>query len=335
MPLPLALVAVPAVLGLVGLKKGYDAYSSRAEAQDLETTAHDTLSKALRALREARSRCAAALGRLGELKVDVWNRQLGRFVFLFGELRNVDLRGAARIDRIGEVEFTTEDLAEIKASTEFCREVAAGGALAIGSGALVGLASFGGATMYATASTGAAISSLSGAAFTNATLAWFGGGALTAGGAGIAGGVAVLGGIVAAPVLAVGGLVLAATARKGLASARIRNARLRKTAAAAASATSVVNQIHAGANQARAMITDLDKRFGAVLDELSLVMATNGLDYAQYSDSDKRAVHVALLFAQGLKIFLDTPILTKDGLLEKERLDQAIEQVRKLLDLMT
>ncbi len=45
---------------------------------------------------------------------------------------------------------------------------------------------------YATASTGTAITTLSGAAATNATLAWFGGGSIAAGGSGVAGGAVVL-----------------------------------------------------------------------------------------------------------------------------------------------
>ncbi|MCH5316104.1 MAG: hypothetical protein J1E81_09325 [Eubacterium sp.] len=48
------------------------------------------------------------------------------------------------------------------------------------------------ATTFGTASTGAAISSLSGAAAANAALAWLGGGALTAGGGGMAAGNALL-----------------------------------------------------------------------------------------------------------------------------------------------
>jgi len=69
---------------------------------------------------------------------------------------------------------------------------AAGGTLAVGSWAMV--AAFG------SASTGFAITGLSGVAATNATLAWFGGGALAAGGAGMSGGIAVLGGIAALPL---------------------------------------------------------------------------------------------------------------------------------------
>lgn len=79
---------------------------------------------------------------------------------------------------------------------------ATGGSLAYGA--------FLAAATYGTASTGTAISSLSGAAATKAALALLGGGSLTAGGAGIAGGTMVLAGIVAAPVavLGAGGIYL-------------------------------------------------------------------------------------------------------------------------------
>ncbi|MGL5915555.1 MAG: hypothetical protein ACRCZG_04765, partial [Culicoidibacterales bacterium] len=68
-----------------------------------------------------------------------------------------------------------------------------GGSTAIGAWGLVSL--------IGSASTGTAISSLSGVAATNATLAWFGGGSLATGGAGMAGGLWVLGGLVAAPIV--------------------------------------------------------------------------------------------------------------------------------------
>ncbi|MYN66916.1 MAG: hypothetical protein F4X11_18095 [Acidobacteria bacterium] len=63
------------------------------------------------------------------------------------------------------------------------------------------------ATTFGTASTGTAISALSGAAATNAALAWLGGGALAAGGGGMAAGNALL--ALAGPVgWTVGGLAL-------------------------------------------------------------------------------------------------------------------------------
>lgn len=90
-----------------------------------------------------------------------------------------------------------------------------GGAGGAATGAAVGsaaaYAAFTGVAMFGTASTGAAISGLTGIAATNATLAVLGGGTLAAAGGGIAAGTLLLTGIVAAPIaiLAAGGLYLA------------------------------------------------------------------------------------------------------------------------------
>lgn len=66
------------------------------------------------------------------------------------------------------------------------------------------------ATTFGVASTGTAISALSGAAATNAALAWLGGGALAAGGGGMASGTALL--TMAGPIgWAVGAFMLAST----------------------------------------------------------------------------------------------------------------------------
>lgn len=76
--------------------------------------------------------------------------------------------------------------------TEALIASSSGGIAAVGAYTAVGI--------LGTASTGTAIGTLGGVAATNATLAWFGGGAIAAGGGGIAAGAAVLSGIVAAPV---------------------------------------------------------------------------------------------------------------------------------------
>jgi len=69
---------------------------------------------------------------------------------------------------------------------------AAGVAAGVGTAALAPTAAMAVATTFGTASTGAAISGLSGAAATNAALAWLGGGAIAAGGGGMSAGSAML-----------------------------------------------------------------------------------------------------------------------------------------------
>jgi hypothetical protein len=87
-------------------------------------------------------------------------------------------------------------------------ESAAGAIAGVGVGAGTAAGVFSAVSALATASTGAAIASLSGAAASSATLAWLGGGSLAAGGMGVAGGTAVLTGVVALPALLAVGAVL-------------------------------------------------------------------------------------------------------------------------------
>ncbi|MFT6920414.1 MAG: hypothetical protein ACJA2G_003063 [Cognaticolwellia sp.] len=83
---------------------------------------------------------------------------------------------------------------------------ASGSALAVGSWTMV--------ATIGTASTGTAIGTLSGAAAFNATMAWFGGGAIAAGGAGIAGGLMVISGIVLFPLIILWGYTIHKKAKK-------------------------------------------------------------------------------------------------------------------------
>lgn len=104
-------------------------------------------------------------------------------------IQQEDLANLARVEQ-------TITMGEIAASS--VKGVASGIATATGAWALVG--------HIGVASTGTMIGSLTGAAATNATLAWFGGGALAAGGGGMALGTVALGGIFAVPALLVSGI---------------------------------------------------------------------------------------------------------------------------------
>ena len=335
MPLPLLPIGIAVVLGLFGAKKGYDAYSDNEEAESLNREAKDIFDKDKKRLKTARTRCTKELEALGQLKFEIWDRQIGRYVSLMEQLVNYRLTGASKTDRLGSKDSKAE-LAQMKELSDLAAEVVGGGTAAIGTGALVGMASYGGATMFATASTGTAISSLSGAAATNATLAWFGGGSIASGGLGIAGGTAVLGGLVAGPVLAVGGMVLAAKARENLAAARSNYAQAEKAASEMRAAASIVNGIHKVAGQFREVLTRLDERTTPILDAFEAALKKHDLgtrrtNFEKLAEADKRKVHLARAFALGLRSVLEAPLLTKDGALTKTY-PKALESGRSLLN---
>ncbi|MEL6989742.1 MAG: hypothetical protein AAGK97_18185, partial [Bacteroidota bacterium] len=244
MVLPFILGAAAIGAGLTGIAKGLDAVDDNSQAKQLQEDARVAYKVTERDLKYFRRNTTESLEQLGTLKLNVWDRQLGRFVRLFEQLKNVELTGQANVGELNATKFTREELRQMKNLSSKAQEVMLGGAGALGSGTLVGMATYGGAIMFASASTGTAISSLAGAAATNATLAWFGGGSLAAGGLGMAGGMVVLGGIVAGPVLAVGGMMMASKARENLANAQKYEAEAKRAVEEMNSAIAVLEAIN-------------------------------------------------------------------------------------------
>lgn len=117
---------------------------------------------------------------------------------LFDRIRNVPEEDKLKYEKLKAIRVKWKQQAEnIEMEYKKAEVKAAGqGAAGVGAGvAVVALgptAAMGIATTFGVASTGTAISALSGAAATNAALAWLGGGALAAGGGGMAAGSAFL-----------------------------------------------------------------------------------------------------------------------------------------------
>ena len=235
MPLPLLLVGAAVAAAGWGVKKGIDAKSDFDAAESINEDAQEIFDKAKRSLEECQEETQSRLESLGRQKALLFEEALIPFVETYSRIKNVDFEDTNILD--DNIQITSGEILEIRDAAIHMKEVVGGAAGALGSGALAGLAAYGSVGL-ASASTGTAIAGLSGAAATNATLAWLGGGSLAAGGLGIAGGTAVLGGIVAAPVLLVGGLMLASKAEEAKENA-VSN-RLKAKAAAEAMETAEV-----------------------------------------------------------------------------------------------
>lgn len=159
---------------------------------------------------------------LGKVRVNAWAEGIDTFVTAFGTFKNVEMdrRIDTNMEFIGSDEEPKQMLMNIQNASMTANEVAKAGFAALGTDTLVGIASYGGAMMFGIASTGTAIAALSGAAKTNATLAWFGGGAKAAGGLGMAGGKLILAGVVVAPIVAVAAVIAGAKGKEKLAEAK-------------------------------------------------------------------------------------------------------------------
>lgn len=137
------------------------------------------------------------IGELGTHTSQLYN-ELNILQKLFDDIRNVPSEKRFEYEKLKKIRLNWKQQAE-KIESDYKNAVAknAGkGAAGVGAGiavaALGPIAAMGIATTFGIASTGTAISTLSGAAATNAALAWLGGGALAAGGGGMAAGKAFL-----------------------------------------------------------------------------------------------------------------------------------------------
>lgn len=313
MPLPLLFIGIAAVTGATGIGKTVKAGVDQSRAKALNENSTERVEEAANRLDLLRKQCGASLEALGKEKVFVLNGSIKQFLDVFTQIKNVDFRESVGLTELSKLHIDQKDFEELGEMQNFAASLATGSVTGAAGGALAAFGAYNAAAVLASASTGTAISTLSGAAATNATLAFFGGGSLAAGGLGMAGGMAVLGGLVAGPALLVMGLVTGAKAGKNFENAK----------ANAAVATETCEQLETGAVQCVAirrrtymfytLLARLDAYFLPLLYKMQEVVETEGTDYAQYTPESKKIVASAAALAATVKSVLDTPILSEDG----------------------
>lgn len=188
--------------------------------------------------------------------------------------------------------------------------------------------------MLGAASTGTAISALSGVEATNATIAFFGGGSLATGGLGIAGGTPVRGGVVPAPALAVLGTVMCAkgSANKNKAYANLSQAQ--DFAAEMDVATDMCEGITKRARMFTTALRKMDGVFTPLVMGLGDTIRTKGTDFQSFDQQERQNVAACCAMAQAMKALLDTPILDEEGNLT-EKSATALQQTGLALEQVT
>lgn len=332
MPLPLLLVGAAVLAGGYGVKKGLDAKEDFDRAEELNNEAERIYDSASSSLEVARDGAQEAMNRLGQLKFDIYELRLIPFVEAFSKIKHIDFQDQKLSQEFSLAGISRDDMLAVQKSALDMKDVVGGGITALGTGGLAGLAVYGGVGYLGAASTGAAISGLTGVAATNATLAWLGGGALSAGGLGVAGGTAVLGGIVAGPVLAVGGMMLASKAEEAKHNAYANRDKARTAAEQMKTAETVTHGIQDRFNEIHGALTRLNQHFHPLLKGLQDIVAQN-IDYSTYAIEDRKGVMMAALMAKTLKNVLEAPLLDRNGALTSASRQALTEARDKLLEL--
>ena len=294
MALPFILAGAALLAGGIGVKKGIDAKEDFDRAERIGRRAKRNHEDAIESLESEREKTNQSLQDLGRLKVSIFSDQIK---YLVDEIKK---RKKAKSKMTGFEQMVEElNLPQMEKMVLGSLDIEKGLAAGAASGALMGLGAYGSVGMLASASTGTAIASLSGAAATNATLAWLGGGSLAAGGFGMAGGMVVLGGLVAGPAIAITGFVMASKAEEALTKARDYESEVDQAIEKINSMEIVLKGLQANAWEMSMTLTKLAKYF----DECKPDVESN----------EQGAFERLLKCGSALKSVLDTPIMEKNG----------------------
>ena len=260
-------------------------------------------------LEKAREGCQGALERLGRRKLQVMDSEMRRFVASFGRLKNLQLTDVPSMSAFPQAELQAMQVQAIGfEAIDVLKTLAASGA----GGATAGFVAYGAVGALGVASTGTAISSIGGIAAYNATMAWLGGGALSAGGLGMAGGIWVLGSIVTGPVLAIGGMVLSAKSKEALAKAKAQAAEAAKAIEQMKTIEAATSLIQTRAEQIFQILHGLWEELRQTLPQLETIVGRE-TDWRRLRPEEQQAVAVITSLAYLLKQLIDAPLFDAEG----------------------
>ncbi len=293
----------------------------KKEIEDLLTEAQEKYDSSMRKFEDQKKQTTKSLEHLGRVKIQSWARGMDAYVDAFESFNNIELDRNKTLSTnfIGKNETPAQMVMNIQNASMTAGEVAKAGVAALGTGALVGIASYGGAMMFGKASTGAAIAALHGAAKTNATLAWFGGGSLKAGGLGMAAGKLVLAGVVVAPILAVAAIITSAKSKEKLAEAKKINAEAKQAVEQIDTMTTGMEAVAKMSDNYTKFIKKFDKKFQPFIKELNKIKNTydthdgTQIDFDLLTPVEQKTFHLSWLMAQVYYHILSVPILTDNG----------------------
>lgn len=311
--IPLIIAGATAASAAIAGKKGYDSYGNMKETKSLALELEIKYKSAYNDFETNRNNTNYEFEEYGLLKLEVLDGSMKDFIETFKQIKNIDFKGETVIDNFSSRKSIEEFILNIERQVVQAGQVMTAGVASIAGGGLAAMGAVGVTTTFAAASTGTAIASLSGIAAQNATLAFFGGGALSAGGLGMAGGAIVLGGIALAPVLVISSLIFAASTKKKLEEMYAKRAEVNTEVEKLKSAVNVMQQISDTTRNMYDLAESTSILLLNAIEKMKIVIYQKGINYKNYSVEEQKIIHNNYKLATIMRDILNTTILNDEG----------------------
>jgi len=299
MPLPFIIAGAAIGLAGAGIKKGFDAKQKNEEAENIVASAENRLVIPLENFKKKQKGIEDFLSDFARFKIMIFKVQIQNFIN-FIKTCKASANSELNIENIS---LTNEELHNLELEITTVQDMSSGLAKGATSGALIAFGTYGAVGTFAAASTGTAISTLSGAAATNATLAWLGGGSLAIGGGGMALGTAVLGGVIAAPLIAITGFSMNSKAEKNLTTAHEYSEDVDIEIERMQLKIEEFKAIKKSVNALGNTIVQISDRFDKILKKIN----------NSENKCENEKIEQLIILGKGLKNHLDIPLLDKKG----------------------
>lgn len=328
MPLPLIIGGVAAVAGLTGIGTGIHGGVKMKEANDTMKLAQKKQERAVALFNRKNDETTLLMDSIGTQELQILS-SFDDFSDIIEKIQGRPEFKAYNREGVNLPEYEAEELKKISAGAG----VLLGGIGGATAGTAGGFAAAGATTSavmaLGTASTGTAISTLSGVAATNATLAALGGGSIAAGGGGMALGSAVLGGATLGVGLLVGGIIFNVTGSKLSDKADEAYIQAKRTEKEVNTIVAYFDDLTAAAKIFKDNIDKVEKVYRHHLDKLNhIVNAEQKYLWNTFTDSEKKITENTVLLVGLLYSMCQTKLVLKQGDNELNKVNnEAIDEI--------
>lgn len=281
MPLPLIIGGIAAVAGLTGVGTGIRGGVKMKEANDTMKAAQSKQEAAVKRFEVHNTTTTERMDEIGKQELGILS-SFEEFSKLIEKIQGRPQFAAYSKDGIELPEYEAEELKKISAGAGLLLGGIGGAAAGTAGGFAAAGATTSAVMALGTASTGTAISTLSGVAATNATLAALGGGSLAVGGGGMALGTAVLGGATLGIGLLVGGVIFNVTGSKLSDKADEAYSQARRTEEEVNKIVEYFNKLSKAAKRFKETLSKVEEQYKKNLHNLDYII--NFLGKTEWSD---------------------------------------------------
>ena len=324
MPLPLIIGGIAAVAGVAGVGTGIHGGIKMKEASDTMKLAQSKQERAIALFNSRNDETTALMDAIGTQELEILST-FDDFSDIIEKIQGRPEFKAYKREGIDLPEYEAEELKKISAGAG----VLLGGIGGAAAGTAGGFAAAGATTSavmaLGTASTGTAISALSGAAATNATLAALGGGAVAYGGGGMALGTAVLGGATLGVGLLVGGIIFNVTGSKLSDKADEAYVQAKRTEGEVNTIVAYFDELTEVANAFKESLTKVEGVYRKYLDIIDhIVNIDEKTSWKHFTDKEKKATENSVLLVGLMYTMCQVKLVLKQEGDELNKVNKAV-----------